>query len=170
MKKLLPITTVILFATAIALFSACGKGNMPSTDIPTSTTTTSNINNLIGKWYYNIDTLATYTGSTLDSTRIYDYFESNYLQFNSDGTGVRYADTTSTNFTYSVNSGSTILFKFANTPKQSSIKPQSLKVLAESSVNQQAAITQLTATNLILIFSGVPSGNNTIVESLSLNK
>jgi hypothetical protein len=164
MKKLL------FIAAAVLLFAACGKAGFSSDD-GNITTTTSTVS-IVGKWYYTLDTVRTYSNDTLKTTNVFNYHNTDYLQFNSDGTGVKQADTTTTNFTYII-IGQTLTLHLPSAITVSSIhKTQDTRTDVLAGVNQSATIRQLTATNLALFFPKETTTNSTetVSEAVYLSR
>jgi hypothetical protein len=141
MKKLL------LIAAAAILFASCHKS---ADNVVTTTPVTYSI---LGTWYYTTDTLRVYTNGVLQSTTPYSYNRTNYLQFNSDLTGAKLADTTLTAFTYSA-SGQEIIMKFPVTVAQSTIaRLQSVSIKSSPSyIDYTAELTAINSTTLSLFY------------------
>jgi hypothetical protein len=98
MNKILLVALV-----AVALFMGCSKKNDAS---PTAS--------LVGKWYITTDTIKQYTNNVLSEQDPESFNHTDYVQYNSNGTGVQLSAGTSTNFTYSVKNNILTL----NYPKQ----------------------------------------------------
>jgi len=81
--------TVLVFIAAIALLAGCKKNN-PSPAVA-----------IIGKWYYSSIRVQTFLGNTppvtdLVSDTTYTVLNGEFIQFNSDGTGLTYVSTRNT--------------------------------------------------------------------------
>jgi hypothetical protein len=98
MNKILLVALV-----AVALFMGCSKKNDAS---PSAS--------LVGKWYITTDTIKQYTNNVLSDQDPESFNHTDYVQYNSNGTGVQLSAGTSTNFTYSVKNNILTL----NYPKQ----------------------------------------------------
>ncbi|SDS30828.1 hypothetical protein SAMN05216490_0920 [Mucilaginibacter mallensis] len=94
---------LLVALAAIALFMGCSKKNNPS---PSAS--------LEGKWYITTDTAKVYTNNVLTQQDPESFDHSDYVQFNSNGTGIQLSGDASSNFTYSVKGNSVTL----NYPKQ----------------------------------------------------
>jgi hypothetical protein len=95
---------LLVALAAIALFMGCSKKNNPS---PSAS--------IVGKWYITTDTARTYTNNTLTEADPESFDHTDYVQFNSNGTGVQLSDGVSSNFTYTVKSSNSITLNY---PKQ----------------------------------------------------
>jgi hypothetical protein len=98
MNKILLVALV-----AVTLFMGCSKKNDAS---PSAS--------IVGKWYITTDTTKEYTNNVLTDQDPESFNHTDYVQFNSNGTGVQLSAGISTNITYSVKSNSVTL----NYPKQ----------------------------------------------------
>jgi len=94
---------LLVALAAIALFMGCQKKSTPS---PSAS--------IVGKWYITTDTTRQYTNNVLTDQDPESFDHTDYVQFNSDGSGVQLSGDESGNFTYSVKGNSVTL----NYPKQ----------------------------------------------------
>jgi len=103
---------------------------------------------LIGKWYYTLDTLKyNQNGGPYNLISASTYNRVEYLQFNTDGTGIDFYNNTPYNFTYSVtNNLITFNYPFIAVPTAKGL----LYTLAYT---QKASIRYATATDLALLFN-----------------
>lgn len=149
---------ILYTVIALALLAGCSK----SPAKPDNTNTAS----IAGKWFYTTDTVNVYTNGTLQSSKAYNYNRLYYLQFNSDGTGLKQTDTL-VNFTYSLTGQ--ILILTLPAPKTSGfIKPQSIGTdgVTQPTVNVTGDIKLLNSTNLAIYFpqESVTNGGNTVTS------
>lgn len=165
MKNLL----FVIGAAIIVSVSACGKTNLGlSGGNSTSSTSNINTNNLITQWFYTTDTVNYYTGSTLDSSKTYSYFQTDYIQFNSNGSGVEMRSNVSTAFKFSI-TDLAITFLFPTGTKVNAVIPQKSDALqthsfASTGTTVTADIRTLTSTSLVLVFNTVTGSNTTSTE------
>jgi hypothetical protein len=166
MKKI--VLMAFMAMVAATMFFACSKNGIDNSGAPTKTQTDTISNaSLVGKWYFTVDTVRVYTNSTLTSSTPSAYFNSDYLQFNSDGTGVQLRGAASTNFTFSANS-KVLDMSLAKTGN--SISTQDIKGIDVSgSTVRVATIEKLTATDLVLYFTAT-SGNTQTTETAYLSR
>jgi hypothetical protein len=155
---------VIGIAVVVVFFAACGKTNLGLNGGESSGTSSITSTNLIGQWYYTTDTINYYTGTTLDSSKYFAYFQSDYIQFNSNGTGVEMRSNVSNNFSYNI-TDQAITFLFPSGVKQLAVLPEKIstggvRTLASSGTTITADIKALSTTNLVLVFN-TSTGNNT---------
>jgi len=159
----------VIGAAIIVSISACGKTTLGlSGGSSTGSTSNINTNNLIAQWFYTTDTVNYYTGSTLDSSKAYAYFQTDYIQFNSNGSGVEMRSNVSTTFTFGV-TDLAITFLFPTSTKVNAVIPQKAnavgtRTLASTGTTVTADIRALTSTNLVLVFNTVTGSNTTTTE------
>jgi len=159
----------IVGAAIMVSISACGKTNLGYTGGNSSGSTSNiNTNNIISQWYYTTDTVNYYTGSTLDSSKAYSYFQSDYIQFNSNGSGVEMRSNVSTSFTFSI-TDLAVSFLFPTSTKVNAVVLQKVntvgtRTFASSGTVVHATIKALTSTNLVLVFNTTTSSNTTTSE------
>jgi hypothetical protein len=94
---------LLVALAAVTLFMGCSKKNNPS---PSAS--------LVGKWFQTTDTARIYTNNVLTEADPESFDHTDYVQFNSNGTGVQLSGDESINFTYSVKNNAVTL----NYPKQ----------------------------------------------------
>lgn len=160
----------VVAGALIIMLSACGKGGDGLKVQNQSDTASSKANLLVGKWFYTTDTLRYYTNNTLDSTKAFNYFQTDNIVFNASATGTETRGSVSYNFSFST-SGSDIILTFPSEPGIQSIKVKTdgIRTLAAANYNIIAAIKQLTSTQMVLVF-GSTKGTQTIDETVHFTK
>ena len=95
---------LLVALAAVALFMGCSKKNNPS---PSAS--------IVGKWYITTDTTKQYTNNVLTVQDPESFDHTDYVQFNSNGTGVQLSGGVSSSFTYSVKNSNSVTLNY---PKQ----------------------------------------------------
>lgn len=143
----------LIAGAIIIMLSACGKSEVKLTQQNQSDTISSKINLIIGKWYYTTDTVNYYNNAKLDSTKVLNYFQTDNIVFNSNGTGTETRSGVNYNFTFSVISPN-INLVFSSQPVIQNVKIQTDGMGSFVSTNYGviAAIKQLSDTKMKLVF------------------
>ena len=135
---------IILLIAIAAGFIGCSKSS--NTPKPTAAAL------ITGQWYYTVDSVTTYANGSLQNTSSNGYAHSDYVQFNTDGTGLQYDQ----------HSGSKIAFTYKLTGSSLLLNYPSQVILGTTTdaKSQTAVIKTLTTSALQLYFdnSSVASG------------
>jgi hypothetical protein len=145
----------LLIIIAAVLFAGCAKkGNLSPAPITLKPT-------LIAKWYLTTDTVTDYKNGVQTQQKVYADDHTEYIQFNSDGSGVEGIDKGNSllsiitfTYTFSSSSGELIL----NYPTQT------VNGASQAAYSEPGTVKSLGANKLVLYFQSIQiSGSNTYI-------